>query len=90
MTNPMIVIGSVVCHALEISMDGYQARILDDLEVITLDLGAGFSYARPCPKCHRGLMPCCSKCQGEGHSEQCPSAEAAAIRARLRSYEVGR
>lgn len=29
-----------------------------------------------CPKCGLPLLPCCKKCQGEGHAETCQSEEA--------------
>ena len=90
MTLPNVIVAGRTHAPQTISQDGYEVRVLVDVQVLTLVLGVGFTWLHPCPKCHRGIMPCCNHCAGEGHSESCLSAEASAIRKRLQSYEVGK
>ena len=75
MTHPTVIIAGVAYTPLAVSQDGYEVEAPDGT---ILALGAGFTYARPCPCCVRGLMPCCERCPGAGHDPRC--VEVAGIR----------
>lgn len=82
MICPLIIHNGRTYSPMAVSQDGYEADVLIGLVVHRLALGAGFTYARPCPRCHRGLMPCCLHCAAEGHDERC--GEVKGIRERMR------